>query len=245
MKLRTILLGLGAFVSALLVVLPVRWAAKLLPAQVQCAGWRGSIWSGQCSGLTVAVNNTAPVKLASLRWKIHPQALLRLALSADVEVSDPEGHATGVLELGRGAMALRDVSLQAPFDRRFATMLPAGWTGRIEAQQLALRLQGRQIEGISGELQLRNLDDGRGGPLGSYRLAFAPGSAPYIGKLVDTGGPLAVNASLTVTADRSWVLDGTVAARASAGAALRQTLDILGGPDASGKRRLSAAGSFN
>ncbi|MEO6186573.1 MAG: type II secretion system protein N [Steroidobacteraceae bacterium] len=246
MKSRIILLGLGAFALALLAVLPVSWVAKLLPAQVQCAGWRGSIWSAQCSGLIVAANGMAPVKLATVRWKIHPHALLRLALNADVQVSDPEGNATGVLELGLGQrIVLQDVAVQAPFDRRFAAMLPAGWTGRIEAQHLALRLKGMRIDGVSGDLQLRNLDDGRGAPLGSYRLVFAPGPPPFVGKLADTGGPLAVSASLTVTADRSWMLDGTVAARASAGPALRQTLDILGAPDAAGKRRLSAAGSFN
>src|SRR6187549_3773082 len=66
MKLRTILLGLCAFLLALVVVLPVSWVAKLLPAQVQCAGWRGSIWNGQCSGLRLALSGTTPVKLETL-----------------------------------------------------------------------------------------------------------------------------------------------------------------------------------
>jgi len=247
MKLRTILLGLCAFLLALVVVLPASWVAKLLPAQVQCAGWRGSIWNGQCSGLRLALSGTTPVKLETLRWKVHPQALLRLALNADFQIIDAEGSAAGVLELGTGGrMTLQRVSLQAPFDRRFANMLPAGWTGRVEARDLALRLNDRQIEGIAGELQLRNLDDGRGGQLGSYRLVFAPQpAAPFSGALQDTGGPLAVAASLTIAADRAWVLEGTVATRAGAGETLRRSLDLLGPPDAGGRRRLSAAGSFN
>lgn len=247
MKLRTILLGLGAFLLALIVVLPVRWVAKLLPAQVQCAGWRGSVWNGQCSGLRFALPGATPVKLETLRWKVHPQALLHLALNADFQVSDPEGSATGLLELGvHGRMKLQNVSFQAPFDRRFAPMLPVGWTGRLEARNLDLQLNERQIEGVAGELQLRNLDGGRAGQLGSYRLVFAPKpAAPFIGALQDTGGPLAVAASLTIAADRAWVLEGTVATRASAGETLRRSLDMLGAPDASGRRSLSAAGSFN
>jgi hypothetical protein len=247
MKMRTILLGLGAFLLALLVVMPASWMAPLLPAQVQCAAWRGSIWSGQCAGLSLAMTGTAPVKLETLRWKMHPQALLHLGLNADFQLSAAQGNATGQMELGRaGRLMLQGVSLQVPFDRRFVSMLPAGWTGQLEARQLELRLQGKQILGLSGELLLRNLDDGHGSALGSYRLVFAPRpAAPFIGTLRDDGGPLAVAASLTVATDRSWVLDGTVATRGNTGEALKRNLDLLGAPDASGQRRLSAAGSFN
>lgn len=246
MKLRTILLGLGAFLLALLVVLPVGWLAPLLPAQVQCAAWRGSIWRGQCTGLTLAVAGPTPLQFDALRWTLHPAALLRLTLHADFQLAYPQGSASGQVEVASGErLLLQNVTLQAPFDRRLVSMLPPQWTGQLDARQVAMRLHGKVLQALSGDVQLRNLNDGRGGALGSYRLVFTPQPvAPFRGTLQDTGGPLAVAASLTIAADRSWVLDGTVAARDGT-SAISRNLDLLGPPDASGRRPLSAAGTFN
>ena len=47
-----LLLGLAAFALALIVVLPARWMGGVLPEGVQCDQWSGSVWRGQCSGLT-------------------------------------------------------------------------------------------------------------------------------------------------------------------------------------------------
>jgi hypothetical protein len=246
MKSRMVWLGLGAFVLALIYVLPARWIAGFLPSQVQCAAWSGSVWRGQCAGVTVLQPDSTKLPIELLRWKLHPGALLRLSVRASFDVRTSQGTGSGQFELGRkGRMTLQNVSATAIFDNRLATMLARGWTGRLEAQDLTVSLQGNQLLALSGDLTLRDFNDGRGGALGSYRLRFpATASPPFVGALQDTGGPLAVTASLTIAADRHWLLDGQVTPRPDASAALLRSLDYIGAPDASGRRHLAVEGSF-
>jgi hypothetical protein len=246
MKLRVVLLGLAAFALALLVVLPARWVGGLLSPQLQCDAWSGSIWRGQCKGLVLQLPGSPPEPIESLRWKLHPTSLLRLVLRADFDVSAEQGTGSGVVELGRGGrIAMQDVAITMQFDRRLVGMIAPGWNGKLHGKQLAIRLHGKQLLTLAGDLQLTDFNDGRGGALGNYSLKFPPASAaPFVGVLQDNGGPFVVTASLTVNADRSWLLDGTVAARPDAPQALQRRLDLLGSPDASGRRRLGAEGTF-
>jgi hypothetical protein len=246
MKSRVVWLGVAAFALALLFVFPARWIAGLLPQQVHCAAWSGSVWRGQCAGLTVLQPDSTPLPIDLLRWKLHPAALLRLSVRADFDLRTAQGTANGLFELGRsGRMALQEVSATAVFDKRLATMLAQGWTGQLEARHLTVSLQGNQVLALSGELSLRDFNDGHGGALGSYRLRFPPSAAPpFVGALQDTGGPLELAASLTIGADRRWLLDGQITPRPSAPDALLHRLDYIGAPDASGRRHLAIEGSF-
>ncbi len=246
MKSRVVWLGLAAFLLALIIVLPASWIAGFLPPQLHCAAWSGSVWRGQCSGLAVQQAGAEPLQIERLHWKLQPAALLRLSLRATFDLRTSQGTASGQVELGRnGRMALQDVSVAAQFDRRLATMLAAGWTGQLEGQHLVMRVQGNVLQALSGELALHDFNDGRGGSFGSYRLQFPPVEAPpFAGALQDTGGPLEVTASLTISADRRWRLEGLVAARPGADRGLQTRLDYLGAPDANGRRRLAAEGSF-
>ena len=58
------------------------------------------------------------------------------------------------------------------------------------------------------------------------------------------GGPLALDATLQLTHDPGYVLQGQVAARPSAPAQLADQLKYLGTPDSSGRRPFSLAGTF-
>jgi Type II secretion system (T2SS), protein N len=125
-------------------------------------------------------------------------------------------------------------------------MLPSGWSGRLQASNLALRLQRNLLQSVEGQFLLHDLVDGRGNSLGSYRLEFPSAmSAPFSGSLRDAGGPLEVNAVLTVQPDRSWTLEGTATPRAGANEALLRNLQFLDAPDSSGRRHFSAAGGIN
>jgi hypothetical protein len=247
MKLRVFLLGLLAFVLALLVVFPARWLAHGLPASIQCRQWRGSLWQGGCDGVQVAQPGTGAFELETLRWHVHPATLLRLRLEADFSTTYLQGDAKGLLAVGRGgALEVRNVSARALLDRALFGALPAGWRGRLEIAQLALGLQGRTLRQLAGELQLQDLDDGRGNALGSYRLVFpAAGTAPFTGQLQDAGGPFEVRAEVKITGERAWTLDGTVLPRAGASAAYTRHLELLGPADAGGRYRISAAGTFD
>ncbi|MET0281469.1 MAG: type II secretion system protein N [Steroidobacteraceae bacterium] len=243
---RIVLLGVAAFLLAMLVLLPARWANGLLPAGVTCTSWRGSIWRGQCLGLTIA-QQPRPAIIDTLQWTLRPAALLRLRVNADVALTWSQGDVTGKLELRRGGhILLHDVSARALLDRELMGALPRGWRGRLEAAQVELAMQHRSLQMLSGEVTVNDLADSAGTALGSYRLTFPVATqAPFTGHLQDAGGPFEVIAQLSVAQDRSWQLDGTVAARSAEAHAFDSQLEILGPADASGRRRLSAAGSFN
>jgi hypothetical protein len=243
---RIVLLGVCAFLLALIAVLPARWAAGLLPPDVQCANWRGSIWRGQCLTLTIA-QQPRPAIIDTLQWKVRPASLLRLTLAAEVTLTWAKGDANGELELRRGGLlTLRDVSARALLDRELLGALPRGWRGRLDASGVQLGLQDRTVRLLAGEMLLQDLTDASGVALGSYRLAFpASAQAPFPGQLQDMGGPFEVQASIRIAADRSWELDGTVAARSAEAHMFDRQLELLGPADAAGRRHLSAAGSFN
>lgn len=240
------LLGLAAFLLALLIVLPARWVAAALPESVQCARWSGSVWRGQCNELALRDGETVVMRLSLLQWRLKPAALLRLRLHAGFHSVWPQGETSGeVMLASSGAIQVRGMDGRSELDRRFFGALPEGWHGHVDIRDFDLDWHDGIIGRLGGELNVTNLVDARGTALGSYRLAFtASDTPPFTGQLTDTGGPMEVAAELQLTADQSWMLDGRMRVRDAANTRLNRTLDLLSSPDASGWRRLSAAGQF-
>ena len=65
-----------------------------------------------------------------------------------------------------------------------------------------------------------------------------------VGKVKDLEGPMQVDGTLSLGADRSYVIEGLVAARPDASKAVTDTLRFLGNPDAQGRRPFSLAGTY-
>src|SRR5262245_60791839 len=117
MKLRVVWAALAAFLLALVILLPVRWVTGLLPPQLQCATWSGSVWQGQCAGLTFKLAGQQPLQADLLLWKLLPASLLRRSLQADIDIRTSLGSASGEIELGRDErMTFRNVSARVQFD---------------------------------------------------------------------------------------------------------------------------------
>jgi Type II secretion system (T2SS), protein N len=225
----------------------MRWARIFLPDTIQCAQWRGSLWRGQCQGLSVNTGAAQPLQLPALQWRFHPSALFTLALQADVQAQLADGQASAILRLQSGGrIQLREFSAATGLDRGLLNMLPADLTGQLLIERATLGLKENTLLALEGRLQLRDIVDASGARYGSYQLDFAPVTAPpYVGKLVDTGGPLSVDAVLTIQPDRSWRIQGSVAARDAGDVNLNRRLDLIGSPDAAGRRALAAEGSFH
>lgn len=240
------LLGLAAFLLALLIVLPARWVAAALPDTVQCAGWSGSVWRGQCRELALSDGQKVVMRLSTLQWRLKPATLLRLRLRAQFHSTWPQGETAGEVTVAAGgAIQVRDMNGRSELDRRFFGAMPQGWHGQVDIRGFDLDWHDGIIGRLGGELLVSNLLDARGTKLGSYRLAFTPSDAPpFTGQLSDAGGPMEVAADLQLTADQNWTLEGRMRVRDAANTTLNRTLDMLSAPDASGWRRLSAAGQF-
>jgi hypothetical protein len=244
---KAVLLGLAVFLLVLLFVLPASWVAAVLPTGVQCGQWGGSVWRGQCIDLTVSDGGRSTVTLDSLHWKVTPLALLRFSLAADFQGAWPQGAAAGhIVVRPGGSIRLRGLTGRSLLDQKFFAALPAGWNGSVDLRELELDWHTGSLDRLGGELEVHDLFDARGMALGSYRLEFPPSSTlPFTGQLRDTGGPVEVDATLQLTAERAWSLEGRMRVRDPADELLNRRLDMLNAAGADGWRRLSAAGHFN
>lgn len=243
-SLRVILLGAVAFIIALIVVFPASWLRGALPAGTQCASWSGSLWRGQCAGLTWSGAGKAPLQLDSLSWRVHPLALLRARLSLDAELRGAGIEASGKALLGTGNLLhVENLSATGVLDRKLLGTLPSGWKARLEARAISIDLQGRTLRQLAGTLTARELTDAQGTRLGDYQLQFTPqASAPFTGNLRDLGGSIALAAQLIINADRSWKLDGTASLRPGSPPQLARLLDQFNTADLSGRRRILLEG---
>jgi hypothetical protein len=231
----------AAFVLFLIIRFPAQWAAGVLPRGVSCSALAGTLWSGTCDGLVV---NGATI--GNVGWAFHPVRLLAGKLSVNLSLSQPPGAARGRIERSiTGTIRAENVHADLPLDRSMLGALPPGVRGTVQADLASLQLRGRRIEAIRGQIDVRGLTDEQGTAMGDYRLSFpgGPGEEP-VGRLSDLGGPLSVQGTVRLTHQPGYLVEGTVAARASATPDMIKQLSYLGTPDAEGRRPFSFEGTF-
>jgi general secretion pathway protein N len=240
----SLLAGL-AFAAFLLARFPAAWAAAALPPALTCEELGGTVWSGSCTGLSV---RHQPI-LGDLFWQLHPLRLLALKLAVHVQLTQARADARGELEFARGQV-LQARDLHASFDLNPALIpvLPANVTGHASADLAYLEMRAGRLVDLRGRIEVHELaqHEGADTSLGSYALIFgdhAPGVA-LLGELHDLGGPLSLEGTLRMTPEPGFVVDGKVAVRAGAAPELARQLQILGPPDAQGRRSFSIANTF-
>lgn len=244
-KLPLILAGVAAFAITLLVALPARLITPLLPATVSVGMLDGSLWHGHTDSL--AVNGR---HLGAVRWRLLPLHLLRARLGVDFELTRADGQARGRLAIGLGdRVELQNLSATLPLDTLAGSVAPAAWSGTVDANLARLALRPGTVPEIEGTLEVRDLraPPPDGATIGNYRVTFdasSPQDAQLVGKLQDLEGPMQVTGAVTLTADRSYVVEGMVAPRPGAPDAVTNTLRFLGAPDSQGRRPFSLAGTY-
>ena len=238
-------LGVAAFALSLLAFLPASLIARVLPAGVTADDLSGTLWNGASE--SVRVGNR---QIGALRWKVHPLALFRGRVALDAQITQVYGRASGNVSLGFGGRV--DVE---NLEARWAVaalpigVLPPGWTGQLQASLPLLRLRGAALHAARGTVDASDLREPppNGVAVGSYRVTFddaqqQPGRV--VGQLRDTDGPMQVAGTITIGADRSYVIDGLVAARPTAPPSMVNQLRYLGTPDVQGRRPFSLAGTY-
>ncbi|HVW69988.1 MAG TPA: type II secretion system protein N [Steroidobacteraceae bacterium] len=235
-----IVLAVVAFVVIVIARLPATWVVPTSSAPVTCAAVDGSIWNGSCSGLTVQ-----GTPLGDMTWNIHALRLLTGKLAAFVVLMRPTGSLHGDFAVGLDKnLTIRNAQLELPLDHDVMMFLPRTMQtlrGNARANIVSARIQKGIITELQGVLELHDLEDhGRTiTAYGSYALTFPPGSAsPPVGQLHDLGGPLAVEGTVKLMQDKpGFAAEGYVTARADAAPSLLNDLQLLGSPDAQGRRQ--------
>jgi general secretion pathway protein N len=232
------------FFVVLVMRLPAQWIAGFLPRDLACEEPSGTIWNGECGTLRLHA-----ASFGTLGWSLAPLRLLSGKLVADVVLSRPPARAHGNLELSpSGPIVARAIIADFPIEPALIPELPENIAGRAHAEIGLLKLRDGVVESLEGSIQVHDLAQGGAdaAALGDYSLEFAHREAPGepVGQLRDLGGPLSVEATLRLTREPGFVLDGVIAARASAPPQLAEDIETLGLPDSSGRRPFSIAGTF-
>ena len=239
---RSIILAATCFVLVLILRFPARWISPLLPRGVHCQQLDGSAWSGTCSGFTNGV-----ASLGDLSWELHPLQLLRGRLGLHVDLVKQADYMRGNVALGfGGAVDATDVSFDIPLNSAVVSSLPAGAHARLSGKLARVNWTGKFLSGLEGELDVQDFVGSQGAVFGSYQALFAPKAANALptGVVHDSGGPLALDATLQFNHDPGYLLEGRIAARPSASPDIADLLKYFGSPDASGRRPFSLTGTF-
>ncbi|MGH8148544.1 MAG: type II secretion system protein N [Steroidobacteraceae bacterium] len=253
--------GAVAFALVLVARFPARWAAFALPHGVACARISGTLWSGTCAGLRAA---RTPV--GNLRWTLHALRLLTGELSLDVSLARAGGGARSRIDLSpSGSITARGLAARFALGGGLLRELLPSAHGAVEAHLSRLHWNGHRVTEIAGVIEVRRLTVGAGESLGDYQLSFpaglgvgrgaadghaganavtaATGDEP-LGQLSDLGGPFSLQATVRLTHNDGYVVNGLIAARPGASPDLAAQLRYFGAPDAQGRRQFSIAGTF-
>jgi len=237
-------LGVAAYLVFALVTLPATIVTSRLPPQIVMAGVEGTVWNGRAPLVQVA-----GAQIGDVTWHLQVLPLFAAQLKADVKVTRSDGFV-------QATAAVRDAS-KVTLTRLLASLplaslppaaLPRGWTGMLNGRFELLELeQGWPIR-ADGTLEVADLTGPARNPsnLGSYKVIFPPeltGNA-LVGALSDMGGPLEIAGNLQLKPDRSYLIEGSVAARPEANRSMTDSLQYLGTPDAQGRRPFSISGTM-
>lgn len=248
-----IALGIGTLLVFALATLPAGIAAgRLEKLGVQAGSFSGSIWNGSASALTW---RSAPI--GNLEWHLAPMALLRGRLAGHARLARDDGKLETDFSASFGGDALLS---STTFDFPLAALaalpvgVPKGWLGRASGKLDEVSIEGGWPTALRGTIDLDDLvtPPPRNASVGGFHVVLphpkpqGEGSLPdhLTAQVTDKHGPFSVDGQLSIGKDRSFLLEGMVAARGGVPENMRQSLEILGPPDAAGRRPFSVSGTL-
>ncbi len=237
-------LGVAAYLVFALVTLPARVVASRLPSGIVVAGAEGTAWNGRAPAVMVG-----GAQVGSVTWKLHALPLLQLQLKADIKVTRTDGFVQATVATRGGEdIRLTQLTSSVPLGSLPPNVMPGGWTGTLNARLARLDLKNGWPVGADGTLEVVDLTGParKPEPMGSYKVIFPPELTgnELVGALSDMGGPLEIAGNLRLNPDRSYMIEGSVAARPEASKSMTDSLQILGAPDAQGHRPFSLSGTM-
>ena len=243
--------GLAAALGIALVTLP----AQVLTGQLKRLGLEsvaltGTVWSGHAQGLS-----WRSTPLGDVRWSLAPGELLRGRVGADLLLARPDGSASAHVSVSFGG-DLRLTGTKAALPVELLSSLPIGlprnWRGRLSAQFEEIVVSGGWPTSLRGTLDMDGLiaPPPRNISIGSYHVEMPDPAAgeskdgQLTARVNDKEGPFSFEGRFTLGTDRSFLLEGSLAPRGSTPPPLLRSLELLGPPDANGRRPVSVSGTL-
>jgi general secretion pathway protein N len=246
-----IAVGLAAALGIALVTLP----AQVLGGQfarlgLASAALSGTVWNGHARSLSW---RSAP--LGDVRWSFAPADLLRGRIGVRLDLSRPDGSASAHASVGLGGeLRLSDTRADLPVG--MLSELPIGtpprWRGRLSGRFDEIVIAGGWPTTLRGTLDMDGLiaPPPRNTSIGSYRVEMPDPQASgsdgdrLTARVTDKDGPFSFEGRFTLSPDRSFLLEGSLATRGNTPPALVRSIELLGPPDADGRRPVSVSGTL-
>ena len=240
-------LGVGAFLVFGLFTLPASAALSFFhPPGVTLTGVSGTIWNGHAQAV-----RSGTLHLGSVEWHLDVLSLFTGKLGADVKVTRTDGFAQGHIAASPSRITLRGFNASLPVSALPPNVIRGGWTGTLNLKLAELAVADSWPVAATGTIEVSDLvgPANRPAPMGSYKVVFPAEGAPaggdtLTGALTDNGGPFAVNGTVQLNKNRSYLVSGLIATRPGAPSDITRTLEILGEPDEQGRRQFSIEGTM-
>src|SRR6266403_1454147 len=119
-----VLAGLAAMLAVVISAVPASIVTRFLPPEVHAEDFSGSIWHGSAGKIRVDGRDAG-----ALEWRLHPAALLRMQLSADVNWVKVAFVVDAAVEADRQGFSAHDVKGGGPIEDLRDFGVAAGWRG--------------------------------------------------------------------------------------------------------------------
>jgi general secretion pathway protein N len=246
-----IALGIAAALLLAIATLPASLLASPLAREgLQAAGLRGSVWNGRAQGLM-----WQSVPLGDLQWSVTPWSPLLGRVAGTIALGRPDGslRAAYRVSLG-GTLRLEDVQADLPVEllANLPVGLPRNWRGRLSGRFEEIEVSAGWPTALRGTLDMDGLvaPPPRNTSIGSYHVVIPDPTVTdaatdaLTARVTDKEGPFSFEGRFTLGADRSFLLEGTLAPRGATPPALLRSLELLGPADADGRRPVSVSGTL-
>lgn len=234
--------GAGVYMASLIVTAPAGLLEWMLPGlskdRIFLEQAEGGLWHGQARHLKVKTFDGKFISMGSVHWDVLALSLLKLELSAKIELENGQNSSTGIISAGFGKFHLRQlkatlpVSLLSELDSAWRTWKPNGLL-KLSTNNITI---GRQ--GVSGkaELEWRNasLSLSEVNPLGDYRLDIQgkPQGAQF--SVSTLSGVLHLAGKGDWSVEKGLSFQGAAQGEPSKKEALRDLLVLLGSEQGNG-----------
>lgn len=241
----TVIAGFAVFLLVLFFYLPASWFRSYLPPQAACTDIGGSVWAGECIGLTAQ-----GAKLGDATWNLAALSALRGRLVGNADMRGALAQAHADLDVSfKGAGELRNFTAQFPLDPAFLPQFPADQRGQIGVDLKRAVVANQSLLQLEGTIELRDFRQVTPQPIefGSYRVTFDGRPQPdgrVLGQVTDIGGPFRIEGTLVLTPPNKYEFQGFITGRtAEAERFIRQEIPYAR-PDASGRTPFPIEGTY-
>lgn len=246
-----IAVGLGAALLIALATLPAQvLAGRLARAGLNATALTGTIWNGYARGLA-----WRSVPLGDVRWSFAPLDLLRGRIGGTLQLTRPDGEAStrfSVTFSGDVHLTGSSASLPVELLSSLPVGMPKNWRGRLSGQFEEIAVTAGRPTALRGTLEMDGLiaPPPRNISIGSYHVEMPDPQATggkageLTARVTDKEGPFSFEGRFTLAPDRSFLLEGSLAPRGNTPPQLVRSLDLLGPPDATGRRPVSVSGTL-